>query len=110
MSQIHVDLLTAAKKRIQSGRAKFICFAIRDFGCDGDDRALFPLFNEAWGEIDNYIRESLGEFADASAWLYSATGARNVPFVEWRANEHQAIQEWRCRWIDQMIEIFKDAK
>lgn len=105
MSQVHVDLLTTAKVRIQSGEVKYICYALHDVARSCWNKKDYQVAAE---EIDRYISESLGDYAFASSWLYD-TIRPNEDCVDWYFKNSEAIQEWRCRWIDQMIEIFRDA-
>lgn len=112
MSQMHVDLLTAAKEQIQSGKEAYICFAIDEASQIGKGDVC------AYREIIEYIKKSLGVHSCAHQWLFCKL--HNMTYDQmldslvhldmWCRENRSKIQEWRCRWIDQMIEIFRDAK
>lgn len=103
MPDIHVDLLSRAKTQIQSGKSTHICAAIAAEGLAADS-AL-----SAACQLLRYVQNSIDGYGYACKWLHTKINPC-LSYPDWVQNNRQAIQDWRCRWIDQIIDIFKGVK
>ena len=98
MSNLHVKILTGAKKSIASGAYYFVCDAIR-LGLEDERGSLDTPMVSAKQDILDDIAASLAPHTVVGWWLV----ATHPEF-----NSIGSMPEYRLAWIDSLIEYWRD--
>lgn len=94
MSTLHVELLTKARARMKRGKHIYLCDALNFV--DGFNHS------RACTELKRHIDTLIGGRFGLEYWLLDVHGID----TQWRGND---IRQLRIRWIDWLIEEWRDA-
>lgn len=104
MSALHVELLTKARANVLANKGfGHICFALEDV-------ASGLMEQQASEEIKRHIKHLLGRATTLESWLYNQGYC--LPLLAEHANYDFYMsysRELRARWIDWLIEEWRDA-
>jgi hypothetical protein len=100
VSNVHVTVLSAARARIVSGENTLICYAL--------DAVSTRQTFKASREIKNHINMLLNGNSTLDFWMVLQVGG-----YEYYRHSHEKriklMRDARLRWIDWLIEEWKDA-
>ena len=96
--QIAIDLLTAAKKRIQNWETEYVCYAIDSVCYMRGPGLATPRLEAVAQRLRDVIHGALRRHATVTAWLDD----KHLNFHEVTRNRHWC-RLYRMAWIDSMI-------
>lgn len=93
----YIKILKEVRKIIESEDHYFICWAIFDVSYMSAPKIV----KEAGQEIRDYIEDALGDYESLGQWL---SGETKVPKTQMTMEN---LREYRLRYIDHLMEVFK---
>ncbi len=94
LNAIEREILEAARKSIQNGNHRYVCYAIRDATIvDATRKELAP----AKDRLTEYVETSLGIFSTLGTWLASRGHGTS------RSDYNDFLREARIAWISWML-------
>ena len=87
-------ILKKARKLIESGKERFICFAVIQF------RAYAP---KKTYELEEFIKQELNGYFTLTGWVCNELGIDVEKLPEFQ----NKMKQTRLNWIDHMIELYK---
>jgi hypothetical protein len=97
---IYQKILRQARKQIANGEAEFICWAIDDVSYWDED----PVVVYAGERIKEFIEGGLNDWHTLEMWLRRDA---NIPD---RLLTRKNMKAYRLRYIDHLMEVFKNVK